>query len=262
MKTENASFNRLIGEPWLLAIILTACIALTITAAASTQSVQYKDAWGEAGFNLASQDGAGVEVVFSIEDLSIIDQEIDGRVMQFIQIPGIYLPRDAGAPNLPGTGRYIALPQGATATVTITAERTEVFKNLDIAPAPPIPLDTDNSPPVFEKDAAIYGRDAYYPESPVLLSPPTRIRGVDCVILGITPFQYNPVSKELVVYRDIRVRVDFSGGSGHFGEDRLRSRYWDPVLRSHLLNFESLPEINFDRLLQTDDRRTRTTANT
>ncbi|MCK4585483.1 hypothetical protein KAU13_08715, partial [candidate division WOR-3 bacterium] len=92
---------------------------------------------------------------------------------------------------------------------------------------------------------SIYGRNAYYPESPVRLSEPMKIRGVDVVILGITPFQYNPVTKELIVYKDIRVRIDFIGGNGHFGEDRLRSRFWEPILQGHLLNYNTLPKIDF-----------------
>jgi hypothetical protein len=72
-----------------------------------------------------------------------------------------------------------------------------------------------------------------------------QIRGVDCVILGITPFQYNPITKELIVYKDLRVRVDFEGGNRHFGDDVLRNIYWEPLLQGHLLNYGSLPKIDF-----------------
>jgi hypothetical protein len=71
------------------------------------------------------------------------------------------------------------------------------------------------------------------------------MRGVDVVVLGIIPFQYNPITKDLIVYKDIRLRVDFMGGSGQFGEDRLRSRFWEPMLENHLLNYGSLPQIDF-----------------
>jgi len=83
-------------------------------------------------------------------------------------------------------------------------------------------------------------------KNPVLLSEQTQIRGVDVVTLGITPFQYNPVTKELVVYRDLQVEVNFVGGNGHFGEDRLRSRWWDPLLRDMLLNEQSLAEMTYN----------------
>ncbi|MDP8201843.1 MAG: C25 family cysteine peptidase, partial [Candidatus Tenebribacter burtonii] len=73
----------------------------------------------------------------------------------------------------------------------------------------------------------------------------TQMRGVDVVMLGITPFQYNPVTKELIVYRDLQVEVEFVGGNGYFGADNLRSRWWDPILNDNILNHESLPVIDY-----------------
>ena len=76
-------------------------------------------------------------------------------------------------------------------------------------------------------------------ENVYTFSEPDLVRGVDMVMVGITPFQYNPVTKELIVYRDIKIEVKFSGGNGNFGEERYRSRWWDPLLSDMLLNFES-----------------------
>jgi len=118
-------------------------------------------------------------------------------------------------------------------------------QDIDIAPAPRIPLETEDGPLQYPKDMQIYGANQLYPQSPVILGEPTQIRGVDVVMLGITPFQYNPVTRELLIYRDLRVEVSFEGGNGHIGEDRLRSRWWDPLLRDILLNQESLPEVQY-----------------
>ncbi|MBM3436369.1 MAG: PKD domain-containing protein, partial [Bacteroidetes bacterium] len=62
-----------------------------------------------------------------------------------------------------------------------------------------------------------------------------------------------PVTRQLVVYRDIEIEVMFNGGNGHFGEDRLRSRWWDPMLSDMLLNYESLPKMNYNKSSQTSD---------
>jgi hypothetical protein len=206
-------------------------------------------------FNVAYNSDAGIEVVFSVHEMVVEEMAIDGIPMKSYSVPGIFLNNDEGAPNLGGTGRYIAIPQGATAKVTIVDARTEVFHNIEVAPAPNIPLDTDKSPLRYIKNANIYENNAYYPESPVKLSEPMQMRGVDCVILGITPFQYNPVTKELIVYKDIRVRVDFIGGNRHFGDDALRSIYWEPILQGNLINYSSLPQIDFfapERILSRD----------
>ncbi|MFH1159512.1 MAG: C25 family cysteine peptidase, partial [bacterium] len=117
--------------------------------------------------------------------------------------------------------------------------------NVDILPAPVIPLETDDSPLQHIKNMEIYGKDALFPASPVKLSEVTSIRGADAVILGITPFQYNPVTKDLIVYRDLQIALEFEGGNGTFGDEAFRSPYWDGILSDILLNYTSLPVVDY-----------------
>ncbi len=211
-----------------------------------SEVITFENNWAENPlFNMVSESPNGVEIVFSMQKLVIEEMEIDGLLMKSFGVPGMFLPNDEGAPNLTGAGRYIAVPQGAAVQVTILDARTEIYHNVEVAPAPNIPFENDDSPVSYVKDMAIYSRDANYPETPVRLSELMQIRGVDVVILGVTPFQYNPVTKDLIVYKDIRIKLDFIGGNGHFGEDRLRSRFWEPILQGHLLNYKSLPKIDF-----------------
>jgi len=207
--------------------------------------VTFDDTWGQnPQFNIMSDTRSGMEIVFSLHEMLIEEVEIDGVPMQSYGFTSVYIPQ-AGAPSLGGATRYIAIPQGAQAQVTIIDARTEVYQGIELVPAPNIPRETDDSPLRYEKDMAIYSRNAYFPEAPVLVSAPLQMRGVDVVIVNVTPFQYNPVTKELVVYKDLRFRVDYVGGNGHFGEDRLRSRFWEPLLQGHLLNYDQLSEVDF-----------------
>ncbi len=38
-----------------------------------------------------------------------------------------------------------------------------------------------------------------------------KIRGVDVVLIAVSPFQYNPVTKEMIVNRDIQIDITFEG---------------------------------------------------
>jgi hypothetical protein len=211
------------------------------------QKVAYTDSWSDHGFTLTKQSVAGVEIIYSVQEFTFNDIEIKGEAMKQLALPGNFLPNDEGAPDLPGMGRYIAIPQGVTAIYEITASRIENYKDVNIAPAPRIPKVTDKGPLVYNKDMKIYSRDAFYPESPIILSEPTDIRGVDVVILGITPYQYNPVTKELLVYRDLEVKINFDGGNGWFGDNFHRNRWFEPILGDILINYNSLPQIDFNR---------------
>ena len=215
------------------------------------QQFTYNDSWGKAGFSLAATESSTVEVIYSIPYFALEDQLVNGQAMKNIVLPGNFLFNDEGAPNLPGQGRYIAIPTGSAPKIRIVNQRTEVFHNIDILPAPVIPLETDDSPLRHIKNMDIYGRNAFYPASPVKLSEVTSVRGTDAVILGITPFQYNPVTKDLIVYRDLQIAIDFEGGNGTFGDVAFRSPYWDGLMSDLLLNFNTLPEVDYTARMNT-----------
>ena len=219
----------------------------------ASQVIKYNDSWSNAGFSLEQRNGSGVTVNYSIKEFSLTDIRINGENLVNVLLPDVLLQNDEGAPNLAGGGRLIAIPQGAKAKINIISKRTETFSNIEIAPAPRIPLDTDDSPLEYTRNQNIYSKDAFYPASPVKLGEQTQMRGVDVVMLGITPFQYNPVTKELIVYRDLQVEVEFVGGNGYFGADNLRSRWWDPILSDHILNYGSLPVMDYSSNSRTRD---------
>ena len=148
------------------------CCALLSASDAAAETILFQDSWGKAGIQLVQQDAAGVELVFSIPRLEITEMEMDGETMQNLIIPGVVLPNNAGAPNLPGVSRFIAVPQGAWAEVEIVSYRTEVLRDLNIAPAFKIPRGDDDRPLEYRKDPAIYNADAFYPRTSIRFGLP------------------------------------------------------------------------------------------
>lgn len=225
-------------------LVLAAMMLFTINLHA--QQFTYSDSWGEAGLRIEQQSRSGVTLNFSINDFSIVEEEINGRQLQNILLPGVFLPNDEGMPNLPGVSRFIAIPNGSKAMLKVTNYRTETIKDVSIAPAPRIPFETEDGL-YYEENQAVYSKNAHYPAEPFLLSEVTNIRGVEAVMVGLTPYQYNPVTKELIVYRDVKIEVTFEGGDGQFGDERLRSRWFDPIHQDVFLNSAMLPEIDYNQ---------------
>jgi PKD repeat protein len=230
--------------------ILSVLIGLMCAASPlSAQNYSYSSSWGNQGFNLTRSASDAVQIIYSIRDFSADPVVLNGQSLKKINLPGTFLFNDAGKPDLPGSGRYIAIPQGSTPHLRIIDFEVETIHGFDIAPAPVIPLDTKKDI-IYSRDAAVYGNNAFYPSNPVQISAVERFRGTDVIMLGITPFQYNPVSKELKVYKNIKIELTFEGGSGIFGNDAYRSPYWDPIMADNILNFSSLPQINYPERMQ------------
>jgi hypothetical protein len=241
MKKRNSIFSLILKVNFIVSLLL-----LLLVSNSFAQEISFSNPWGPNGMTLNKQGASGVEVNFSIDKLYLQDVYIDGMNMKSVKFTGVFLPSDPGNPDLGGTGRYIAIPQGSQVSYKIISSRTEVYKNIEIAPAPNVPLDNDPTPLKYTKNQQVYSKNMVFPENPVIISSISQIRGVDAVILGITPFQYNPVTKELVVYRDMKVQLNFIGGNGHFGNDAFRSRWWEPILSDAILNYTSLPVLNFE----------------
>ena len=204
---------------------------------------------GKPGFNLNEKTRDGLHISYNLGQMSLNSLNYRGEDMTEISISAITLPNAAGCPNLPVESRMMAIPQGATATLRVVSVESETLHNVNIAPALRIQSENEEPDMNYVKDMSVYGKNALYPVEPFEMGS-SYIRGVEAVTVSITPFQYNPVTKDLVVYTHIELAVDFEGGNGHFGDDRLRSPYWDPILAAELMNYDQLPVIDYEARMQ------------
>lgn len=234
--------------------VITIILFLTAMANIQGQKITYPDGWGTGGYSLLEETKTGVVINFTIDDFELIDIEVNGELFKKLILPGHFMFNEEGAPDLPGSSRFISMPEGSVAEMQIIRSRIAVLQDVNIIPAPKIPLDDDQEPLQYLKDTSIYHQNAYYPQSPVWLDGNRKIRGMSVARLGIMPFQYNPVTKELLVYRDIQVKVTFTGGTGEFGIEKYRSRWWDPILKDHVLNPSSLPKVDYSKNIRNNNR--------
>lgn len=197
------------------------------------------------GISLIRSSQDGLRFSFHIPRMALNSVEENGFSGQVIELQGIYLPADAGMPNLPALSRFVALPAGATASLHILSVQKQVIRDVDLMAAPAIPLGNDDSPLNYSRNAEIFSKNAPFPAQPFILGGQTQIRGLDVVMCSFTPFQYNPVTKELVVYYNVEAEIVFSGGNGTVGNNRLRSPWWDPILKDNIINARILPEIDY-----------------
>jgi hypothetical protein len=204
---------------------------------------------GKQGFNLTEKTRDGLHISYNLGQMSLNQLNYRGEEMSEISISAIALPNDAGCPNIPFESRLLAIPQGAKATLNVVHFDKEVIHNVNIAPALRIQSENEEPDMNYVKDMNVYSKNAYYPAEPFMINE-AYIRGVNAAAVSISPFQYNPVTKDLVVYTNIELEVRYEGGDGHFGDDRLRSPYWDPILAAELMNYDQLPLIDYAARMQ------------
>ncbi len=197
------------------------------------------------GFSIESSTASEVSLHYSVNEITV-SEAIYGEVKgQEILLKGCFGSTAEGLPNLPFENRYIAVPRGAKVSLKVTENRCQTLSGIDLLPVAEVMLNNDDGLPVLQKNMSVFGKDANFPVENVTIAQPTQIRGLDVVMLNVTPFRYNPVQKTLEVIYDMDIEIRFEGGDGQFGDARYRNPAWDGILHNLVLNSDMLPDAQY-----------------
>lgn len=229
---------------------ITLILFCLCTSLINAQTKYQYNASGKQGFSLCKETRSQAIISHQVNEIEIISTDIKGQKGQTISMEGVFLSNEAGAPDLPSHSTFVAVPNGASVTMKIIKAETEHIHGIDLLPAPmPIANDKPRASQ-YIRNEQIYGNDAYYPETPFSISKTLNVRGVNMVKLGIMPFQYNPVTKDLIVYHNVEFQLDFQGGDNTYCEERYLTKEWENILGDRLLNPEVLPKPDYAKRIR------------
>ena len=235
-----------------LRLVSMALLMLGMTTALTAQEVRTFsfNHEGKAGIRMIEQTRGNVALEYNLDEMSLTSFTYNGEEMQTIGIADISLPNGKGLPNVPSYSRAIAIPQGAQAVLHVVSYEQQLIDDVNVEPSLGVQVENEEPDMNYTKDMKVYAENAFYPTEFASVSEPSSIRGVDIVNLSINPVRFNPVTKQAIVYHNIEVEVEFVGGNGQFGDNRLRSRYFDPILAQNIMNYNSLPVIDYEARMQ------------
>ena len=197
------------------------------------------------GPNIESSTAFGLSLHYILNEITVADYNHGDDKGQEILMKGSFGSFAEGLPNLPFENHYIAVPHGANVNVNVKENGSRIFNGIDLLPAAEVILNNAAEQPKLRKDMSVFGKDANFPSENVTIAQSTQIRGLDVVMLNITPFRYNPVRKTLEVIYDMDIEISFEGGNGQFGDVRYLNPAWDGILRNLVINSNILPEAHY-----------------
>ncbi len=197
------------------------------------------------GPNIESSTAFGLSLHYILNEITVADYNHGDDKGQEILMKGSFGSFAEGLPNLPFENHYIAVPHGAKVSVKVKENGCQTLNGIDLLPAAEVILNNAAEQPKLRKDMSVFGKDANFPSENVTIAQATQIRGLDVVMLNITPFRYNPVRKTLEVIYDMDIEISFEGGNGLFGDVRYLNPAWDGILRDLVINSNILPKAHY-----------------
>ena len=170
-------------------------------------------------------------VTYSQSEFDYLRTDLDGQM------------RLVGSPDLPSTATLLAVPALGELQTDFTFTSITIKSNVNLAPFQPVQLEAELSGAEFAIDQEIYEQDAWFPQSPVILHERIQMRDLTLVNLEVTPFQYNPVRKELRIYQGLEVNLNHSEPLSI--SDRPISRFFEPIYKAMVPNSTLVLDENY-----------------
>uniref|UniRef100_A0A7C6AEV7 T9SS type A sorting domain-containing protein n=1 Tax=candidate division WOR-3 bacterium TaxID=2052148 RepID=A0A7C6AEV7_UNCW3 len=187
--------------------------------------------------NIKEMGDAGVQINFS-------GREIEINNLKFPQAASF---ARAGEPDVPSLNLFIGVPQEGGVDVRIVEHQTETFYGIDIRPVMPLAIYEGESDKNAGQISEVYQRDNLYPENIVEISDPNYLRDINTINLRINPVRYNPVKKELVVSRVLKIMVNFKG------KPRVVPIFddsFEEIYKRLIINYDQCKDWRRERILQ------------
>ena len=86
------------------------------------------------GISIESSTPTGLSLHYSISEIGIADVENGAYRGQEITLKGSFGSTAEGLPNLPFENYYIAVPQGAKASIEVNEKASRMFDSIDLLP--------------------------------------------------------------------------------------------------------------------------------
>ncbi len=199
-----------------------------------------------AGLRVDQSNNVEAKVSLEIPAVGLTPVSLNGIDYQELQLPEtehLFAGEIAedGKPALPVLSTYLAIPDQAGIDFTIEYSGYDIIEDVDIAPTQPSQPESGLEPVPFTLDQAAYSRDEFYPGTLAEVHDPVIMRDLRMVQISMYPAQYNPVRRQLKIYRDLSVSVSFTG-ENVVNPKTTRHQYLSdgfyPIYRSMVANFD------------------------
>ncbi len=193
-------------------------------------------------------DATRIVLELELGDYAAREQRAGGAVYAAVTIAGLGNTHAPGEPQLPVASALIAIPPGAQPTLHIRALETRraalaspplVAPTMRVEAHPAQPL-AQPAGYTFAPEPAIYTANQFYPAQAARLAAQGNWRSQRLVAVEFAPIQVNPVTRELLFHRRVRVEIALSYPRGAAASPQVgavNEGAFESVLQAAVLNY-------------------------
>ena len=186
-----------------------------------------------AGFEVANSKNKLIYVNPGYELQDIIR---DGYTFVKPQMVGAGSASEIGEPDLPTVSTYYEVEPGKTYTAQVTILESDVIENVELFPSQGYQPEQFSNKNLVQNHLS---QNNVFPQEIANISSPMVFRDIVIVQVSVTPFQYDPINKTLNIIQSVEIELDESGDTDMPFIPQKRSRSFEKLYESIVVNYES-----------------------
>jgi len=193
--------------------VTVAAIAVIVISVATGEWIGFGSDVSKAKVIILEQSASGTTFEVTVPGVEVTPVELGGVSYNQLSIPGC-LPAmlEPGRPEVPRMSVLLAIPNGARVTVTVLDKEIKRLAVGNVYPLQP-PDTSDEKAKHFVIDRNFYLQNEDYPGKDVAIINTGIWRDLHVTNLQVYPVQVNSAKGEIEVMTQVKVRVDYAGGS-------------------------------------------------
>lgn len=212
------------------------------------------DLRGESKAEITHSSFQTLRATFSYGTMETADFSTERGVFSSIMLEGTYPSGDIGTPELPVTHELLAVPFGATPTVSVTSYTAKDYSLSDYGISIIMPRQPSMRKDQKPEDVPFAYNEEAYQKRGLALAPEASIevqgtmRGIRIGSLVINPVSYNAQSNTIRVFNDIEVEINFEGADYAETERMLVNTYspYFDIVYKQMFNYRQIMDVYDD----------------
>lgn len=231
-----------------LVVVMAFC---SIIAMAQNGRIQLRS---ESRAEITKSEFKSMRAIFSYGSVESIEIATEQGTFSEIALPGTYASGEIGTPELPATHQLLAVPFGATPTVSVVGFTTTDYNLSDYGINTIIPHQPSVRKDQRPEDIEFVYNQAAYQTRALATAPEASIevqgtmRGIRIGSLLVNPLSYNAATNTLRVFNDIEVEINFEGADYAETERMLVNTYspYFDIVYKQMFNYRQINDVYTD----------------
>ncbi len=156
---------------------------------------------------LLNDDGTNITLKFSQPGYLLENVNANGELCASVTSPGATVTKNKGEPALPFFTKSLLLSNNSSVSLEIVSSKTRTIKAGNIVPSKGLIKRTEDPSTIPYIFGDVYKKNELYPKSVAALGTPYIQRDVRGVVLEVYPYQFNPVTGDLVITEEVTIKV-------------------------------------------------------